>query len=696
MIGQQQSENSQCVMLDPNLTYLDAELRLLWLGLEKLIGEENSEGAGGASQEAQDETKKIEAFLESLRREADGRHWQLRLRDIARAFHLSDFEQRILLLAAAPELEEAFGWKIAQAQSSGTVLPSVGLAWRLFCPSLQECVESRDSLRDDAPLFRFRLLEMEGLDAPLPGCLLRADRRIVDALVGRIMPDARVAPHVRYSRPSENQAIPSSVETNLAARLAQCIREFLDGEMQGPPRLVVNCFGAPLADLEAFATQTCNRVGLSLMLATAGNISASQIPFFVRESALLSCALFVGGLESQTAGDSEWMRWLACSGSVVFIGTEQASRFPRELESQTWLPVAVPRLDFWKRMEMWRRSLQDSEVELKGSLPVLADNFEMGAAEIRRAARQAANLAWLQGEALQIGHVMIACRREVQHRMGELAQQLSCLSDWGDLLLPEEALTKLRELCAQVRCQQVVLGRHGFGARLSRGRGITALLAGPSGTGKTMAAEVVARDLQRDLYRIDLARVVSKYIGETEKNLRHAVAEAERARCVLLFDEADALFGRRTEVKDSHDRYANIEVSYLLQLMEETEAAVVLLATNRREAIDEAFVRRFRFLIDFPLPDAEVRRKLWASSFPPQVDIYGVRFDVLADRLPLSGASIKNIALAATYLAASNGGIVSSKQVAHATRRELERMGRPAPFSEADLTIQPDIKERSK
>jgi SpoVK/Ycf46/Vps4 family AAA+-type ATPase len=201
-----------------------------------------------------------------------------------------------------------------------------------------------------------------------------------------------------------------------------------------------------------------------------------------------------------------------------------------------------------------------------------------------------------------------------------------------------------------------------------------------------MAAEVVARDLQRDLYRVDLAQVVSKYIGETEKNLRRIVIEAERARCVLLFDEADALFGRRTEVRDSHDRYANIEVSYLLQLIEETEAAVVLLTTNRREAIDEAFLRRFRFLIDFPLPDAEIRRKLWANSFPPQLDIRNVRFDVLADRLPLTGANVKNIALAATCLAASNGGIVGSEQIAHATRRELERMGRPAPFSDADLT----------
>jgi hypothetical protein len=686
MIGEPQAGDKTDVMPDPNLAFLDAELRLLWMQLENLVREEGPGGSAQFSQEVQQETKKIRTFLDSLRAEAETQQWWLGLSDVAAAFELNDFEQRLLLLAAAPELEEAFGAKIAEVQSTGTALPSVALAWRLFCPSLQERIESRDSLRDDAPLFRFRLLEMEGLDAPLPGRILRADRRIVDALAGRMMPDARVAPYLRYFRPSESPAVAPPAASDLEVRLAERIREILNGGTQTHPQLVVNCFGASVADLEAFAVRVCNDAGLSLLLAAAEDIQLPQVPLFVRESRLLSCSLFVAGLESQLAAGSEWVRWLACSGFIVFIGTEQALRVPRELESRPWLAIAAPRLDVWKRMEKWKQSLKESGAELNGSLQALADNFEIGASEIRRASRQAANLAWLHGEALQMDHVMTACRREVQHHMGELAQQLSSLSGWDDLLLPPETLNKLRELCAQVKCQHIVLDRYGFGAQLSRGRGVTALLAGPSGTGKTMAAEVVARDLQRDLYRVDLARVVSKYIGETEKNLRQVVLEAERARCVLLFDEADALFGRRTEVRDSHDRYANIEVSYLLQLIEETEAAVVLLTTNRREAIDEAFLRRFRFLIDFPLPDAEIRRKLWANSFPTQLDIRDVRFDVLADRLPLTGASVKNIALAATYLAASNGGIMGSEQIAHATRRELERMGRPAPFSDADLT----------
>jgi SpoVK/Ycf46/Vps4 family AAA+-type ATPase len=249
-------------------------------------------------------------------------------------------------------------------------------------------------------------------------------------------------------------------------------------------------------------------------------------------------------------------------------------------------------------------------------------------------------------------------------------------------------------LCGHARFQQAVLIDGGFGRKLMRGRAVTGLFCGPSGTGKTMAAEVMAHHLGRELYRVDFARIVSKYIGETEKNLRRIFAEAERARCVLFFDEADALFGKRTEVRDSHDRYANLEVSYLLQLFEEAEHAVVLLASNRRDAIDEAFARRFRFVIDFPMPSAALRRELWRSSFSPEIPLAAaVRVDLLAERLHLSGASIRNIALAAAFLAvAENGGFpgpVSANHIVAAARRELEKLSSPMPITAAELTAAP-------
>lgn len=279
----------------------------------------------------------------------------------------------------------------------------------------------------------------------------------------------------------------------------------------------------------------------------------------------------------------------------------------------------------------------------------------------------------------------------LNHKLGELAQRIATSAEWDDLILPADVKSRLDDLCTQARLQQTVLNDGGFGQKLTRGRGVTGLFCGPSGTGKTMAAEVIARRLEREMYRVDLARVVSKYIGETEKNLRQIFSEAEKAQCILFFDEADALFGKRTEVRDSHDRYANLEVSYLLQLFEESEHAVVLLSTNRRQAIDDAFARRFRFVVDFPMPNQALRQELWRTSFSAKIPLDGsVRLDVLAERLPLSGASIRNIALASAFLAvAENGGApgpVSATHVVNAARREFEKLSSPMPVSASDLT----------
>jgi SpoVK/Ycf46/Vps4 family AAA+-type ATPase len=275
-----------------------------------------------------------------------------------------------------------------------------------------------------------------------------------------------------------------------------------------------------------------------------------------------------------------------------------------------------------------------------------------------------------------------------------MAQRLPSIAAWNDLVLPIDVKARLEELCHQARLQHTVLVDGGFGRRLARGRGVTGLFCGPSGTGKTMAAEVIAHRLGRELYRVDFARVVSKYIGETERNLRQIFTEAERARCVLFFDEADALFGKRTEIRDSHDRYANLEVSYLLQLFEEAEHAVVLLATNRRQGIDDAFARRFRFVVDFPMPNAALRRELWRTSFSAEMPLdESVRVDVLADRLPLSGASIRNIALASAFLAVSEHdgapAAIGAEHIVSAALREMEKLSSPMPVTAADITAAP-------
>jgi SpoVK/Ycf46/Vps4 family AAA+-type ATPase len=247
---------------------------------------------------------------------------------------------------------------------------------------------------------------------------------------------------------------------------------------------------------------------------------------------------------------------------------------------------------------------------------------------------------------------------------------------WEDIVLPEYKLTQLKEICSQARHRYRVFGEWGFDRKLSHGKGLSALFSGPPGTGKTMAAEVIAHDLQMDLYKVDLSSVVSKYIGETEKNLSRIFHEAETGNAILFFDEADALFGKRTEVSDAHDRYANIEISYLLQKMEEYEG-IVILATNLRENMDEAFTRRIRFIIEFPFPDEASRLRIWQTHFPKEAPVSEeIDYEYLSRQFKIAGGNIKNIVLNSAFLAAGDGSVIRMEHILRGTQREFEKMGK--------------------
>jgi SpoVK/Ycf46/Vps4 family AAA+-type ATPase len=265
-----------------------------------------------------------------------------------------------------------------------------------------------------------------------------------------------------------------------------------------------------------------------------------------------------------------------------------------------------------------------------------------------------------------------AARAQGGRGVEELAQRIVPVHVWDDIVLPRAIGEQIRELADQVAQRARVYEEWGFGRRLSRGRGISVLFAGPSGTGKTLAAEILANHLALDLYRVDLAGVVSKYIGETEKNLKRVFDAAERSGAILFFDEADALFGKRTEVRDSHDRYANIEVDYLLQRMEDYRGLAIL-ATNRKPSLDRAFLRRLRFVVDFPFPNLDGRRRIWRRAFPPEARLEAVDWELLA-RLEISGGHIRNISLNAAFLAASEGTAISMRHVIRAAGREYAKI----------------------
>jgi SpoVK/Ycf46/Vps4 family AAA+-type ATPase len=267
-------------------------------------------------------------------------------------------------------------------------------------------------------------------------------------------------------------------------------------------------------------------------------------------------------------------------------------------------------------------------------------------------------------------------RAQGSDTLGQLARRVVTPYSWDDIVLPQDQVGMLYEITATLRHRRTVYETWGFDGKLSGGKGLVVLFAGPSGTGKTMAASIVARDLGLELYALDLAGVVSKYIGETEKNLDRIFGAARQSNAVLFFDEADSIFGKRSEVKDAHDRYANIEVGYLLQQLESYDGVVVL-ATNLRKNMDDAFVRRLHYAIEFPFPEEQDRLRIWQGAFPKDAPLSDdVDLAFLARQFKLAGGNIRNIALASAFMAAEDGGAIGMVHLARATRREYQKLGK--------------------
>jgi len=346
------------------------------------------------------------------------------------------------------------------------------------------------------------------------------------------------------------------------------------------------------------------------------------------------------------------------------------------------LEVTLP--DAAQRLRLWQAALSEPGESEPGEIAELdvaglAGTFRLSGGQIRDAVATARSLARRRDLAApRLGQADLAagCRLQSNRKLAELAQQIAPHYAWDDIVLPDDRLRQLREVHDQIRYRDLVYDRWGFDRKLAMGKGLDVLFTGPPGTGKTMAADVLASALGLDLYKIDLSTVVSKYIGETEKNLARIFAEARTSNAILFFDEADALFGKRTQVSDAHDRYANIEVSYLLQRIEEHQG-VVILASNLRGNIDEAFVRRLHAVVEFPLPDVADRRRIWERIWPDATPrAADLDLDFLASQVQVAGGSIRNIALAGAFLAAADGGVVTMTHLLRATQREYQKIGK--------------------
>jgi hypothetical protein len=429
----------------------------------------------------------------------------------------------------------------------------------------------------------------------------------------------------------------------------------------------------------AVAAAAAHRLGLGLLVVRADALPAEHVPLArlcAREAALSGALLLVDWRDS---GDVDPAREAAVER---FIDRLDAAVVTSAREPLLGLDRPGPRIDVERpthdeQRTLWVRAIGPAAVALDGGIDALVAHFDLEVGTITRVAAVAAGAEDGGG----MPAIWRECRVQARPRLDDLASRLEPAAGWDDLVLPEAQRATLRQIAAHVRARTTVHHRWGFAARSSRGLGTAALFSGAAGTGKTMAAEVLAAELELDLYRIDLSAVVSKYIGETEKNLRRVFDSAEGSGAILLFDEADALFGKRTEVRDSHDRYANIEVSYLLQRME-AYRGLAILTTNLEGALDQAFMRRLRFVVRFPFPDTAQRREIWERTFPAVAPLGAVDFDELA-RLDVAGGSIRNIGVNAAFLAADSGERIEMEHVLAAARSEYAKLERP--LSELEL-----------
>ncbi|NBF39489.1 MAG: AAA family ATPase [Spirochaetes bacterium] len=609
---------------------------------------------------------------------------------LGQMFGLTTFECDVLLLCLAPELDASFQKLYAYVQddpSKSHATPQ--LAIQLFTGTTVDTDRGAGLSREDvwnsftpqAPLRRFRLIQMSSDQASEITRSIRPihlDERVAAYLRGENRIDERASIVLGEvspvpAPPVHDELIEKLVST-LSSRLEQGIRP------------AVHLKGSETAGKMAVAQVVSDRLNLDLYRLAIGQLPSSRaerrgmLRLLEREAVLLQTAFYVNAPATGAADESSEAiieEVLDELDVTLFIGAGSFSRGERTIyEAELMKP------DPSAQRKLWSRVLGEAELRLNGRVADIAQQFDFGPEHMVKAVAAARNRAQMEGTDGEIApdDLWQACRNQARGKMDDLARPIAPTYGWEDIVLPDDTYDQLREIAAQVGRRSRVYDEWGFQDRLSRGLGISALFAGPSGTGKTMAAEILAHDLELDLYRIDLASIVSKYIGETEKNLKKVFDAAERSGAILFFDEADALFGKRTEVSESHDRYANIEIDYLLQRMEEYRGLAVL-ATNRKGDLDRAFLRRLRFIVEFPRPDTAHRHLIWEQAFPPETPVGSLDYASLS-RLEITGANIQNIALNAAFLAAENDDAVEMKHVIHAARREYEKIGKLVTESE--------------
>jgi ATP-dependent 26S proteasome regulatory subunit len=606
------------------------------------------------------------------------------------ALGLEAFDLDVLLIALAPELDLRYERLYGYLQDDVTRRrPTVDLALKLLCHSAAEKLEKRARFLPEAPLLRHGLIGFVTDPAqaapPLLAHYLHLDGPILRRLLGQDGLDSSLAPFCELVAPCTSLAAADADPATASALVA------LATSARAARRLLLLHFHGPAGTgRRRTAEALAGSLAAPLLAVDLGQALARVEPWgrtvasLFRQARLDDALLYFDGIDALDGEERrrelrELLRVATECGMVVILAGQRSPG--RETAGAVAISFKIAR--FEGRRAQWQESLATAGIPVRpAEIDALAGRFRLTADQIADAVIAARGRALWRGalaacpdSAAGSAALFAAARAQSGHDLLGLARPIEPKHSWADIVLPSDRMAQLQEICARVTLRHIVYDRWGFEKRLSTGRGLGALFSGPSGTGKTMAAEIIAGELGLDLYKIDLSQIVSKYIGETEKNLDRIFQAAENANAILFFDEADALFGKRSEVKDAHDRYANIEVGYLLQKMDEYEG-IAILATNLRQNMDEAFIRRLHVVVEFPFPGEGDRRRIWAAIFPHEAPLApAVDFERLAREVRLSGGKIRNIAVAAAFQAASGSGVIGMSELIEAARREYEKAG---------------------
>jgi hypothetical protein len=588
----------------------------------------------------------------------------------------------------APELEPRYETLYAYLQDDVTrKRPSVDLALNLICRSEVEKISARRFLSPGAPLVQFRILELLEEPHDRQATLLRKFLKIEDSTLRFLLEHPPKILHLgSFLRPRKRIAdleLDPSTRTELH-NLAESVG------CSEAAKTVVRVVGSDSSELHSVAAALAHALDRALIIVDLPALEKdlADLNGLMRDLVLFDAVLAVLAMEKHDASMSPeeperapqarkklWHSLEDQHGPAILLGPENIfGEIPANLN--VWkVEVKVP--SFEQRRLMWEAELNKISSDAESGR--LADTFRFGGEKIRQAIALGNSLAALRNPSEfkpSMGDLLEAGRAVSGSNLRRFATVIQPRYTWADIVLPSDKQQQLEHIAARVKHRRTVHYDWGFGEKLSRGKGLNVLFAGQSGVGKTMAAEVLANDLSLVLFQIDLSTVVSKYIGETEKHLSAIFREAETSQSLLFFDEADSLFGKRTEVKDAHDRYANLEVNYLLQRIEQYEGLVIL-ATNMQRNLDDAFLRRMQEVVDFPFPDESLRERIWRQHMPADAPVEAsIDYGFLARQFKLTGGNIKNAVMSAAFLAASEGKKIGMTEMIRGVRMELQKQGK--------------------